>query len=197
MELFSLLVERLKQEMEDRLLTQLQRKASVLRLEIFERTDFPRRPAPSTRGGHAWLFSHPYRRDPHDNYRDADGRLRRLGRRALESTAPGRHRPWYRCHRRWRERSKRRIPFSSSASRPSARRLRSYLEHILTGARRRQGSANLQPRIGLARLVGASLLAGGQSALSAKTLAVSGQSLAIGFQSGRSGRWHWLGPLGP
>ena len=40
MELFSLLVERLKQEMEDRLLTQLQRKASVLRLEIFERADF-------------------------------------------------------------------------------------------------------------------------------------------------------------
>ena len=40
LELFSLLVERLKQEMEDRLLTQLQRKASVLRLETFERADF-------------------------------------------------------------------------------------------------------------------------------------------------------------
>ena len=40
MELFSLLVERLKQEMEDQLLTQLQRKANVLRLETFERADF-------------------------------------------------------------------------------------------------------------------------------------------------------------
>ncbi len=39
-EFFSLLVERLKQEMEDRLLTQLQHKASVLRLETFERADF-------------------------------------------------------------------------------------------------------------------------------------------------------------
>ncbi len=39
-ELFSLLVERLKQELEDRLLAQLQRKASVLRLETFERADF-------------------------------------------------------------------------------------------------------------------------------------------------------------
>ncbi len=39
-ELFHLLGERLKQELEDRLLTQLQRKASVLRLEAFERTDF-------------------------------------------------------------------------------------------------------------------------------------------------------------
>ncbi|MXY44231.1 MAG: hypothetical protein F4Y50_09340, partial [Dehalococcoidia bacterium] len=39
-ELLSLLVERLKQELEDRLLTQLQRKASVLRLETFERADF-------------------------------------------------------------------------------------------------------------------------------------------------------------
>ena len=37
---FYLLVERLKQEMEDRLLAQLQRKASVLRLETFERADF-------------------------------------------------------------------------------------------------------------------------------------------------------------
>ncbi len=36
----TLLRERLKQEMEDRLLTQLQRKASVLRLETFERADF-------------------------------------------------------------------------------------------------------------------------------------------------------------
>ncbi len=36
----TLLRERLKQEMEDRLLAQLQRKASVLRLETFERTDF-------------------------------------------------------------------------------------------------------------------------------------------------------------
>ena len=36
----TLLRERLKQEMEDRLLAQLQRKASVLRLEIFERADF-------------------------------------------------------------------------------------------------------------------------------------------------------------
>ena len=40
LDLFYLLVERLKQEMEDRLLTQLQRKASTLRLEIFERADF-------------------------------------------------------------------------------------------------------------------------------------------------------------
>ena len=40
MELFSLLVERLKQEMEDQLLAQLQRKANVLRLETFERADF-------------------------------------------------------------------------------------------------------------------------------------------------------------
>ena len=39
-DLFNLLVERLKQEMEDRLLTQLQRKASVLRLETFEHADF-------------------------------------------------------------------------------------------------------------------------------------------------------------
>ena len=39
-ELFYLLGERLKQELEDRLLTQLQRKASVLRLETFERADF-------------------------------------------------------------------------------------------------------------------------------------------------------------
>ena len=36
----TLLRERLKQEMEDRLLAQLQRKASVLRLETFERADF-------------------------------------------------------------------------------------------------------------------------------------------------------------
>ena len=36
----TLLIERLKQEMEDRLLAQLQRKASVLRLETFERADF-------------------------------------------------------------------------------------------------------------------------------------------------------------
>ena len=40
LELFFLLVDRLKQELEDRLLTQLQRKASVLRLETFERADF-------------------------------------------------------------------------------------------------------------------------------------------------------------
>ena len=39
-DLLYLLVERLKQELEDRLLAQLQRKASVLRLEPFERTDF-------------------------------------------------------------------------------------------------------------------------------------------------------------
>ena len=39
-DLLYLLVERLKQEMEDQLLTQLQRKASVLRLETFERADF-------------------------------------------------------------------------------------------------------------------------------------------------------------
>ncbi|MYK40839.1 MAG: hypothetical protein F4049_11545, partial [Gemmatimonadetes bacterium] len=40
LELFFLLVDRLKQELEDRLLTQLQHKASVLRLETFERADF-------------------------------------------------------------------------------------------------------------------------------------------------------------
>ncbi len=39
-ELFFLLVDRLKQELEDHLLTQLQHKASVLRLETFERADF-------------------------------------------------------------------------------------------------------------------------------------------------------------
>ena len=40
LDFFYLLVERLKQELEDQLLTQLQRKASVLRLETFERADF-------------------------------------------------------------------------------------------------------------------------------------------------------------
>ena len=40
LDFFYLLVERLKQKLEDQLLTQLQRKASVLRLETFERADF-------------------------------------------------------------------------------------------------------------------------------------------------------------
>ena len=54
----------------------------------------------------------------------------------------------------------------------------------------------LPPWIGLARLVGISLLAGSRPALSAATLSGFGQRLVIGFQLGRSGRRHRLVGLG-
>ena len=173
LELFSLLVERLKQEMEDRLLTQLQRKASVLRLETFERADFHdvlRRAQEAASPGFFLNLIGEIHTIITGTLTVASVALvvglwnpLLLIAIALVSVPPP-------LARILQEKN----TFLLKREQTQRERLRAYLERILTERAAAKEVRVFNLGIGPARLVGASLLAGGRPALSAAPLAVSG-----------------------
>ena len=190
-----ILLERVKQELEDRLLEQLQVKSRALHLETFERADFHdllRRAQEAAKPG---FFLNLFGEIRSIHYRNRDGGLRRRRCRTLEPGTPRR-----RC-----------AGLAAASSDEHDSRPRPVL-HVSTGhagaaaarlpgkdadgAGRRQGGAGVRPGPRPDRLVGVPLLASCRCHLSTASQKLGPSKFPFGVQSPGVRRRRWMVGLG-
>ena len=183
----TILLERLKQEMEDRLLEQLQVKSRSLRLEVFERADLHdllgRARETATPGFFLGVLS--------ATYAIITGALTGVSVAVVVGAwgpvAPGGHRPCLPAgaHSETDPRPGQVLPVSHGDAAGAPATVPGRDAHR-TG--RRQGSSDLRPRIGPDRLVGAPLLERCRPHIQASSQALDHPGLPVGLQPLRAGR---------